>query len=68
MKTAKTNIEDLIVRSRRGELTAEEERRLNQMRIAETLDRISDRYRRAIQLRLIDELPRAECALKMEVS
>jgi RNA polymerase sigma factor (sigma-70 family) len=49
-------------------LIVEEERRSNHDRIATTLDKISDRYRRAIQLRLIDELPRSECADKMDVT
>ena len=49
-------------------LIAEEERRSNRERIARALGAISDRYRRAIQLRLIDELPRDECARIMEVS
>ncbi len=49
-------------------LIAAEERHLNRERIECTLAKISDRYRRAITLRLIDELPRAECAAKMNVS
>ncbi len=49
-------------------LIAEEERRANRERIANALAKISDRYRRAIKLRLIDELPRDECARIMEVT
>jgi RNA polymerase sigma factor (sigma-70 family) len=49
-------------------LIAREERARNRDRIERTLARISDRYRRAIQLRLIDELSRANCAARMEVS
>lgn len=49
-------------------LIADEERTSNRQRIDTTLDRLSDRYRKAIQLRLIDELPRAECAKLMEVT
>jgi RNA polymerase sigma-70 factor (ECF subfamily) len=49
-------------------LIAEEERRANRQRIGEALAGISDRYRRAIELRLIDELPREECARQMDVS
>ena len=51
-----------------AQLIADEERRINRQRIAETLLRISDRYRKAIELRLIQELPRDECARKMEVT
>ena len=51
-----------------AKLIAEEERRSNRVRIEETLDKLSDRYRKAIQLRLIEELPRDECARRMEVT
>lgn len=49
-------------------LIAAEERNLNRERIATTLAKISERYRKAITLRLIDELPRDECAAKLNVS
>ena len=49
-------------------LIAEEERRSNRARIAEALGKLSERYRTAIQLRLIDELSREECARRMEVT
>jgi len=51
-----------------AQLIVEEERTLNRGRIDSTLERISERYRNAITLRLIDELPRDECAAKMNVS
>jgi RNA polymerase sigma-70 factor (ECF subfamily) len=43
-------------------LMADQERRSNQRRIDEAMSGLSDRYRTAIQVRLIDELPREECA------
>jgi RNA polymerase sigma-70 factor (ECF subfamily) len=49
-------------------LIADQERRSNRARIDEALTGISDRYRLAIQLRLIDELPREECARKLDVT
>lgn len=49
-------------------LIAAQEQSLNRERIDETLESISERYRAAIQLRLIDELPRAECARLMDVT
>jgi RNA polymerase sigma-70 factor (ECF subfamily) len=45
-----------------------QERAINRERIDATLDKISDRYRRAIRLRLIEERSRAECAEIMEVT
>ena len=49
-------------------LIAEQERGISRERIDGTMDKISERYRTAIQLRLIDELPRDECAAKLNVS
>jgi RNA polymerase sigma factor (sigma-70 family) len=49
-------------------LIADEERRRNRARIDRALARVTDRYRRAIELRLIEELPREECARIMEVN
>lgn len=49
-------------------LIAEQERGLNRERIAETLSSLSDRYRRAIELRLINELPREECAKELGIT
>jgi RNA polymerase sigma-70 factor (ECF subfamily) len=49
-------------------MIAAQEQAINRERIVETLDSISERYRTAIQLRLIDELPRTECARLMDVT
>ena len=50
------------------QLVEEEERRLNRVRIDETLVLLSERYRDAICLRLIEELPREECARVMGIT
>lgn len=48
------------------------ERRIDRLRLRTAvegvLDRLSPRYRRAIQLRMLEDLPRAECAVRMETS
>ncbi len=49
-------------------LIAEQERQLNRTRIDATLSRLSDRYREAIELRLIRELSREECAATLDVT
>lgn len=49
-------------------LISAQERTINRDRIDETLAAISPRYRLAIELRLIEELPRDECAEKMAVT
>jgi RNA polymerase sigma-70 factor (ECF subfamily) len=49
-------------------LIAEQERRRNAARIQEVLAELQPRYRQAIQLRLIEELERAECARRMEIT
>jgi RNA polymerase sigma-70 factor (ECF subfamily) len=50
----------------------EAERRIDRRRLRtavdRVLDRISPRYRRAIELRMLEDLPRAECAVRMETS
>lgn len=46
---------------------AAEEQRLNRQRIRLALEKINPRYRRAIELRLMEELPREECARRMDV-
>ena len=51
-----------------AQLAAEEERQSNRARIDDTLARLSERYREAIRLRLIEELPREECARLMAVT
>ncbi|MCK5799163.1 MAG: RNA polymerase sigma factor [Deltaproteobacteria bacterium] len=45
-----------------------EERRLNQERIAGALAKINARYRRAIELRLVEELSREACAEVLDVT
>ena len=49
-------------------LIAAEEQGLNRDRIRLALQALSDRYRTAIELRLVDELPRDECARRMNVT
>lgn len=49
-------------------LIAAEERRINQERLERALSRVNPRYRRAVELRLLQERPRAECAEALGVS
>lgn len=49
-------------------LIAEQERQLYRRRIDAAMAAISERYRTAIALRLIEELPREECARRLEVT
>lgn len=51
-----------------AQLMAEQERRHNRARIDETLALLSERYREAIRLRLVEELPREECARLMGIT
>ncbi|WP_428264758.1 RNA polymerase sigma factor [Haliangium sp.] len=51
-----------------AQLIIEEERRRSRQRIDDTLARLSERYQRALRLRLIDELPREECARRMDIT
>ncbi len=51
-----------------AQLMAEEERRLNRLRIDDTMALLSERYREAIRLRLVEELPREECARIMGIT
>jgi RNA polymerase sigma-70 factor, ECF subfamily len=51
-----------------AELIASEERRLNAGRVGAALAKLHPRYRRAIELRLLRELPREECARQLEVT
>src|SRR5512142_134328 len=44
-----------------AQLIADQERRAHRAQIDATLDALADRYRMAIELRLIEELPREEC-------
>lgn len=49
-------------------LMADEERRSHRRRIDHTLAQIPARYRAAIELRLVSELPREECAQRLGVT
>ncbi len=49
-------------------LIAQQERAQSQQRIEEALSQMNARYQRAIRLRLIEELPREQCAARMEVT
>lgn len=49
-------------------MMADEERHHHRQRIDQTLARIPARYRAAIELRLIAELPREECAQRLDVT
>ncbi len=49
-------------------LMADQERRTHRGRIDETMDLLQERYRTAIELRLIQELPREECAKRLNVT
>jgi len=51
-----------------AQLIADQERRAHRARIDDTLARIAERYRTAIELRLVDELPRDECAKRLGVT
>jgi RNA polymerase sigma factor (sigma-70 family) len=51
-----------------AQLIADQERRAHRERIDETLQQLQDRYRTAIELRLIQELPREDCARRLGVT
>jgi len=51
-----------------AQLIADQERRAHRGRIDETLQQLQDRYRLAIELRLVQELPREECAKRLGVT
>ncbi len=51
-----------------AQLIADQERRAHRERIDETLQRLQDRYRTAIELRLIQELSREDCARRLGVT
>ena len=58
-------------RSRRladAQLMADQERRAHRVKIDETLDVLAERYRLAIELRLVQELPREDCAKRLNVT
>lgn len=51
-----------------AQLIADQERRSHRARIDATLDQLADRYRAAIELRLVQELSREECARQLGVT
>jgi RNA polymerase sigma factor (sigma-70 family) len=51
-----------------AQLIADQERRVHRMRIDETMDLLQDRYRLAIELRLVQELSREDCAQRLGVA
>jgi RNA polymerase sigma factor (sigma-70 family) len=51
-----------------AQLIADQERRAHRSRIDETLELLADRYRLAIELRLVQELPREDCAKRLGVT
>ncbi len=51
-----------------AQLIADQERRAHRERIEQTLGRLQDRYRTAIELRLIQELSREDCAHRLGVT
>jgi len=51
-----------------AQLIADQERRVHRERIDETMGLLQDRYRTAIELRLVQELPREECARRLGVT
>jgi RNA polymerase sigma-70 factor (ECF subfamily) len=51
-----------------AQLIADQERRAHRERIGATLEQLADRYRQAIDLRLIQELPREDCARRLGVT
>jgi len=51
-----------------AQLMADEERRAHRARIDDTLNQLAERYRTAIELRLIQELPREDCAKRLGIT
>src|SRR5215831_322345 len=51
-----------------AQLIADEERRVHRARIDEAMGQLAERYRTAIELRLVQELPREECAKRLGVT
>ncbi|MEO6771693.1 MAG: RNA polymerase sigma factor [Kofleriaceae bacterium] len=50
------------------QLMADQERRSHRSKIDHTLDVLAERYRLAIELRLVQELPREACAKRLNVT
>jgi RNA polymerase sigma factor (sigma-70 family) len=51
-----------------AQLIADQERRAHRMRIDQTMGQLQDRYRLAIELRLVQELSREDCAQRLGVA
>ena len=51
-----------------AQLIADEERAAHRARIAEAMGQLAERYRNAIELRLVQELSREECAKRLGVT
>src|SRR6185436_8894512 len=51
-----------------AQLMADQERRAHRDRIESTMGELAERYRLAIELRLIQELSREECARRLDVT
>ncbi len=51
-----------------AQLIADQERRTHRSRIDDTMELLQERYRTAIELRLVQELPREECAKRLGVT
>jgi RNA polymerase sigma-70 factor (ECF subfamily) len=51
-----------------SQLIADQERRAHRARIDEAMRQIAERYRSAIELRLIQELPREDCAKRLGIT
>lgn len=49
-------------------LIAEQDRAANRQRIDDAMSRLNDRYRRAIEMRLLDERSRDECAAELAIT
>lgn len=51
-----------------AQLMADQERKVHRERIEETMGQLQDRYRTAIELRLVQELSREECAKRLGIT
>ncbi len=51
-----------------AQLIADQERRSHRTKIDQTMDLIAERYRLAIELRLVQELSREDCAKRLDVT
>jgi RNA polymerase sigma-70 factor (ECF subfamily) len=51
-----------------AQLMADQERRVHRERIDQALGELAERYRTAIELRLIQELPREDCARRLNIT